>query len=122
MNGDTGKLSTGTVYPTSSPEPILGVTPLGITNNNNNNNMTTTTTSVSLTAANSSTITNQSQTQNSTDFPTMNGAEGGSDYSDTPNNTNENNGRVTTTPDGNAIPIDQLKQLLSAQLDYYFSR
>lgn len=104
MNGDTGKLSAGAVYP-NSPESIIGGN---------------TSSGASMTASNISGITTgviQSQTlsqNNSTDIATMNGAE---------NDGSDSSGRgATKSPEINPIPLDQLKQLLSAQLDYYFSR
>lgn len=104
MNGDTGKLSAGAVYPNSPESLIGGNIPTG----------------ASMTASNISGITTgvpQSQTisqNNPTDIPTMNGAE---------NDGSDSSGRgATKSPEINPIPLDQLKQLLSAQLDYYFSR
>lgn len=98
MNGDAGKLPAAAVYSTTSPE----------------------------TNATSSVVTGTTIPiipQNSTEFSNMNGAEGNAEfYVAQDNSSSTSNENIISTPDGNPIPLDQLKQLLSSQLEYYFSR
>lgn len=96
MNGDAGKLPASAVYSTTSPEPNA--------------------------TAISGTIPVQIIPQNSTEFSNMNGAEGTEFYVAQDNSSITSNENIISTPDGNPIPLDQLKQLLSSQLEYYFSR
>lgn len=62
-----------------------------------------------------------------TDFVTMNGAMSASSsdgaaetYAES--STSAADGGTVTTADGNAVPLEQLKQMLATQLEYYFSR
>lgn len=121
MNGDTGKLfatSAGAVYPGAVVEPstqIAGAAAVVVMAG---------AAGVNTTVVNSSTTQPQQQTS---DFTTMNGAETAeyisSNKAESTSSSNDNRS-ATKTPDttGNNIPMDQLKQMLSAQLDYYFSR
>lgn len=99
MNGDAGKLPASAVYSATSPEPnatgsaISGQIPVQII-----------------------------PPQNLTEFSNMNGAEGTEFYVAQDNSSITSNENIISTPDGNPIPLEQLKQLLSSQLEYYFSR
>lgn len=101
MNGDTGKL-----YATS-PEPIMVAPPP------------------------SSNTTNSTNTSNVPDYTAMNGAvpnsntsnsvtQGGADPDLARNQMSPTNGSNGSA--GANMPLEQLKQLLSTQLEYYFSR
>lgn len=95
MNGDAGKLPAAAAYLSSSPEPNATASIAGIT------------------------IPIVSETE----FSNMNGAEGSTEfYVAQDNSSSTSNENIISTPDGNPIPLDQLKQLLSSQLEYYFSR
>lgn len=65
--------------------------------------------------------------QPDTEFANMNGAMSGSSsdgaemYPES-GTTGNGDGTTFTTPEGNSMPMDQLKQMLCSQLEYYFSR
>lgn len=138
MNGDTGKISAGAVYSSSTDssltvlaEPQTGNTILSSNNNNN-----------------ASAIMSQSQfgprvANNCVQVPTneynnLNGlmanAAGGngsatsydgvtnSDVYQSDITANADSSTSVTTPEGAVMPLDQLKQMLLTQLEYYFSR
>lgn len=122
MNGETDKSSVvGTMYASSPDQSTATVTP--------NDQQSTTVT------ANASILTQSSYGSRSlagtggvpdTDFANMNGgaisgssSDGAEMYPDAAGN---GDGTTFTTPEGNSMPMDQLKQMLCSQLEYYFSR
>lgn len=119
MNGETDKSSVGTMYASTPDQSITTVTP--------NDQQSTSV------PANASILTQSSYVSRShagsavqdTEFSNMNGAMSGSSsdgaemYPDTAGN---GDGTTFTTPEGNSMPMDQLKQMLCSQLEYYFSR
>lgn len=127
MNGDTGKL-----YATS-PEPIM-VAPPSTTNAAipTNTNTTNTNNIPDYTAMNGAVTSNTSNNN----LQQQTGTPGGGDLNDpqdmnavaarnsSPNHTTPvpNNSTDSATGGGANMPLEQLKQLLSTQLDYYFSR
>lgn len=124
MNGETDKSSAGTMYASSPDKSITTVTP--------NDQQST-----SVTAANASILTQSTSAYVSrsltgtgsqdTEFANMNGAMSGSSsdgaeaYLET-GTAGNGDGTTFTTPEGNSMPMDQLKQMLCSQLEYYFSR
>ena len=114
MNGDTGKMPAGAVY--HSPESIIGPNPgTGLLGGSAPQLMA---------GINSSSL-------QGADFSTMNGAVASSSndgveyYTDNLNDNNASNTMANINAgitDVSTIPLDQLKQLLSTQLEYYFSR
>lgn len=96
MNGDVGKLPSGAVYP-ATPEPLAAPT-------------------------------------STTDYSTLNGvvdpletysdvaAPPGGSAAEPPPSSEPTPATVPTPTSAHGIPLDQLKQMLSSQLEYYFSR
>lgn len=139
MNGDTGKLPANAVCVHSSEAAVIG--------GGGGTIQTTTMPGPTVVVAPSNMQIQQNSQSN--DFGTMNGADNdyyvankalvtsvggvgvgasnvgivtGTKLSGSTPTEADNSRSSTKTPDTNAMPMDQLKQMLSAQLDYYFSR
>lgn len=165
MNGDTGKLSAGAVYTTSTDSSLTGLTETqtGATivaslssnnnhfnNNNNNNNLNSSASSIMSQSQFGPRVANNCVQVPTNDYSNVNGVmantAGGniatnmaSPYdgaassvatdvyqTDIPANattaTSNDASTNVTTPEGAVLPLEQLKQMLLTQLEYYFSR
>lgn len=116
MNGDTETFTAGAGYPSSAETSMTAVDQTIILPANNNNNNTTINQTIYRSRADNPETTNLSST--------MNGAisgnftnDGGELYAE-----NVDASGAFITAEGNTLPLDQLKQMLSTQLEYYFSR
>lgn len=125
MNGETDKSSAGTMFVSSSPDQsITTVTP-------NDQQSTSVTANASILTPQSTYVTRSiaGTGLQDTEYANMNGAMSGSSsdgaemYPESGTGGNGGgDGTTFTTPEGNSMPMDQLKQMLCSQLEYYFSR
>ncbi len=120
MNGETDKSSAGTMY-ASSPDQ-------SITTPNDQQSTSVTANASILTQSTYVSRSNVGTGLQDTEFANMNGAMSGSSsdgaemYPESGGTAGNGDGTTFTTPEGNSMPMDQLKQMLTAQLEYYFSR
>lgn len=124
MNGETDKSSAGTMYASSPDQSITTVTP-------NDQQAISVTANASILTQSTSAYVSRSLAAGTglqdTEFANMNGAMSGSSsdgaemYLET-GTAGNGDGTTFTTPEGNSMPMDQLKQMLCSQLEYYFSR
>lgn len=118
MNGETDKSSLGTMYATSPDQSLT----TAIQNDQstsivpNANLLTQTSAYVSRSLAGPGVL------QQDTEFVNMNGAMSGSSSDGAEMYPDHGDVITFTTPEGNSMPLDQLKQMLCSQLEYYFSR
>lgn len=123
MNGETDKSSVGTMYASSPDQSVTTVTP-------NDQQSTSVTANASILTQSTSAYVSRpigGTGLQDTEFANMNGAMSGSSSDGAeiyPESGTAGNGDGTTftTPEGNSMPMDQLKQMLCSQLEYYFSR
>lgn len=125
MNGETDKSSAGTMYASSPDQSITTVTP-------NDQQLTSVTANASILTQSTSAYVSRSLAGTGSlqdpEFANMNGAMSGSSsdgaemYPETGTAAGNGDGTTFTTPEGNSMPMDQLKQMLCSQLEYYFSR
>lgn len=121
MNGETDKSSTGCTMYAPSPDQST-VTP-------NDQQSTSVTANASILTQSTSYVSRSlaGSGLQDTEFANMNGAMSGSSsdgaemYPDS-GTAGSGDGTTFTTPEGNSMPLDQLKQMLCSQLEYYFSR
>lgn len=120
MNGDTDKSSAGTMYASSPDQTITTVTP-------NDHQSTAVTANASILTQSTSAYVSRpiaGTGLQDKEFANMNGAMSGSSSDGAemyPESGTAGDGTFTT-PEGNSMPMDQLKQMLCSQLEYYFSR
>ncbi|KAJ6644531.1 La-related protein Larp4B, partial [Pseudolycoriella hygida] len=123
MNGETEKSSSGTMYATSPDQSITSVTPSDQQSTSVTANASTLTQPTSAYVSRSHAGSGLQETE----FANMNGAmsaassDGAEMYPES-GTAGSSDGTTFTTPEGNSMPIDQLKQMLCSQLEYYFSR